>query len=146
MTATHHLVRIYHDESCFHSNEDHAWQWAEEGRLTIKPKGKGRGLMVSDFIKAYNAFLALSVEEASHAPHLQCQAREILKCSANQEGYWNNLFMDQAEIATRIAEQKYAADRYYIVWLFDQSSGHCAYEDDALNVQNMSISPGGIQP
>ena len=36
LTATRKLVLIYHDESCFHSNEDQGWQWAEEGRLMNK--------------------------------------------------------------------------------------------------------------
>jgi len=27
------------------------------------------------------------------------------------------------------------------LWLFDQSSGHCAYRDDALNVNKMNVKP-----
>ena len=52
-----HLVMIYHDESIFHSNEDQGWAWAEKWGQQIKPKGKGRGIMISDFIEEYNGYL-----------------------------------------------------------------------------------------
>ena len=35
---------------------------------------------------------------------------------------------------------------FFIVWLFDQSSGHCAYDEDALNVLQMNLIPEGKQP
>ena len=38
------------------------------------------------------------------------------------------------------------SDRYTKVWLFDQSSGHCAFREDALNVKRMNVGPGGAQP
>ena len=31
-------------------------------------------------------------------------------------------------------------------WFFDQSSGHTAYADDALNAKRMNVKPGGVQP
>ena len=31
------------------------------------------------------------------------------------------------------------------MWLFDQSSDHCAFREDALNVSKMNVSPGGAQ-
>lgn len=33
-----------------------------------------------------------------------------------------------------------------LVWLFDQSSGHCAYKADALNVNKINVKPNGAQP
>ena len=41
---------------------------------------------------------------------------------------------------------KYPAEDYNVVWLFDQSSGHCAYSDDVLNVNKMNAGPAGKQP
>ena len=57
------LVLIYHDESIFHSNDGQGWLWAEEGKQPIRPKGQGRGIMISDFIDEYNGYLALSDQE-----------------------------------------------------------------------------------
>ena len=35
--------------------------------MKMKPKGKGSGIMVSDFIDEYNGLLALNDEEYEHA-------------------------------------------------------------------------------
>ena len=32
------------------------------------------------------------------------------------------------------------------VYMYDQSSGHCAFREDALNVRRMNVGPGGAQP
>ena len=45
-----------------------------------------------------------------------------------------------------IAEAKYPKESHTLVWLFDQSSGHCAFTKDALNVKQMNVRPGGVQP
>jgi len=54
--AEKRLVLLYHDESSFHSNEGRTWQWTEKDKLSLHPKGQGRGLMVSDFIDEYCGF------------------------------------------------------------------------------------------
>ena len=149
-TAQRKLVLICHDESIFHSNEDQGWQWAEPGKLAIKPKGKGRGLMVSDFVDEHCGFLCLSSEERERALQLNSQhpisARVILKYGAELEGYWNSdMFMQQVKKACTIAEFKYPRETHSLVWLFDQSSGHSAYPADALNIHKMNIKPGGKQ-
>ena len=54
---------MMNDESTFHSNEDQGWVWAEQWSQQIKPKGQGRGIMVSDFIDEYNGYLQLTDEE-----------------------------------------------------------------------------------
>ena len=104
--------------------------------------------MVSDFIDEHDDFLALTPDEAAKLPHLsRHKVRKILKYGAEQEGYWNsNRFMEQVKIVADIATHKYPVDKLSIVWLFDQSSGHCAYEDSALNLRRMNVNPGGKQP
>ena len=72
------LVLIYHDESTFHSNDGQGWLWAEAGKQPIRPKGQGRGIMISDFIDEYNGFLALSDQEYEEA-------------RANHTGLWKML-------------------------------------------------------
>ena len=56
-------VVFCHDESTFQSNEDQTLQWRLKGSKMMKPKGKGAGIMVSDFINEHHGFLALSDEE-----------------------------------------------------------------------------------
>ena len=132
----------------FHSNDDQGWVWAEKWSQKLKPKGQGRGLMVSDFIDEYSGYLKLSdaeYEEARpHHPNLWKKTRYILKYGEDNQGYWNSeTFMTQA---VTIAEIKYPRESNSIVFLFDQSSGHTAYDSDALQVTRMNVNPGGSQP
>ena len=57
------VVLLFHDESTFHSNEDQGWMWAEKGKQPIRPKGLGRGIMVSDFVDEFNGLLTLTEGE-----------------------------------------------------------------------------------
>lgn len=149
--AQKRLVLIYHDESSFHANESQSWQWAEEDKLALRPKSQGRGLMVSDFIDEHSGFLCLSSEEHELAklsqPNLPQTARILFKFGAQGDGYWNNEhFISQVETAIKIAEFKYPPSDNTLVFLFDQSSGHCAFANDALLAHKMNVSDGGKQP
>ena len=75
------------------------------------------------------------------------EARVLLEYGAECDGYWtSDKFMDNIEQATQIAEFKYLVDKHSIVWLFDHSSCHRAFADDALNTKHMNVKPGGRQP
>ena len=50
------------------------------------------------------------------------------------------------EKAITIANVKYPPSLYNKVWMFDLSSGHCAFKEDSLNVRRMNVNPGGAQP
>ena len=85
------LVLIFHDESTYHSNEDQGWMWAEKGNQPIRPKGLGKGLMVSDFVDKFNGLLSLTIEEFERGkleyPDLKQKARVMLKYGADVKGY-----------------------------------------------------------
>ena len=125
--------------------------WGEKGKTILKPKGQGRGIMVSDFIDEHNGFLALTDTEYEQGkemyPDLQQHARRLLKYGAEFEGYWNSeKFLVQVEAAIKITKVKYASDQYNVLWFFDHSSGHTAFAEDALNASRMNVRPGGKQP
>jgi len=58
----------------------------------------------------------------------------------------NELFIKQVKAALSIAEFKYRINQNTLLFLFDQSSGHCANTDDALIASKMNVSDGGKQP
>lgn len=125
--------------------------WVEEGRVPIRPKSQGRGLMVSDFVTEFDGLLQLSMEKQRRAaeadPSIQMCAREIIKFVAGSEGYWNNSrFLKQIEDAVKFAECKYPSTNFTEVCLFDQSSGYTAFGEDALNVSKINVGSGGAQP
>ena len=97
-------VVFFHDESTFSSNEDQSIMWGEKGQKMIKPKSKGAGIMVSDFIDELHGFLAFSDQEYEEAKY----AHEFLEYGESSEGYWNrDKFIRQMERAAIIAELKY---------------------------------------
>jgi hypothetical protein len=59
--------RAKNDESSFMSNKDQPTPWGMKGRKMMKPKSKGAGIIVSDFIHEHNGFLTLSDEEYQRA-------------------------------------------------------------------------------
>ena len=151
--ATKKLVLIYHDESSFHAQEGRSRGWTEKGKQPLLPKGRGRALMVSDFVDEHNGFLELSQAQHEEAkrkyndPNFPCYSREILEVGAEHEGYWtNDKFIEQLKKAVRIADFKYPEDQYTVVWIFDQSSNHRAFSEDALVASRMNLKPGGKQP
>ena len=43
----------------------------------------------------------------------------------------------------KIVKIKYPVEYYDVFLLFDQSSGHTAFAEDALNANKMNVKPGG---
>ena len=80
---------LFHDESTYHSNEDQGWMWAEKGNQPIRPKGLGRGIMVSDFVDEFNGLLSLTSDEFERGkveyPDLKQKARVLLKYGVEGE-------------------------------------------------------------
>ena len=60
-------VILFHDESTFQCNDDQPTFWGTKGMVAIKPKHKGAGITVSDFIDEINGYLKLSQEEYNRA-------------------------------------------------------------------------------
>lgn len=78
---------------------------------------------------------------------LHITAREQLEYGESSEGYWTNQrFMKQME-GVKLAETKYPMTEGYLhVWIFDHSSCHAAKVDNALDVSQVNVKPGGKQP
>ena len=145
-------IFIFHDESAYQANEDQVKYWGESGSNVIKPKSKGSGINVSDFIEEHDGFLQLSLEQYEQAkvtnPNIKLVARTLLEYGESREGYWtSDKFMKQVKEASEIAEFKYPREKgYKLVWLFDHSGCHTAMASDALVASRMNAGPGGKQP
>lgn len=144
-------VVFFHDETTFQSNEDQTLQWGLKGTKAMKPKSKGAGIMVSDFVDEHSGFLSLTDEEYERAkqvnPSSKKYARQFLEYGENKEGYWTrDKFVAQMKGAVEMAELKYPKEEgWRHVWVFDHSSCHAAMADDALDASKMNVNPGGKQ-
>ena len=107
--------------------------------------------MVSDFIDQHNGYLRLTDTEFAVGktadPQMVQMARALLEYGAEHEGYWTSeKFMANVKNAAKIANHKHSASSYTVCWIFDQSSRHKAFAEDALNAKRMNVRPGGAQP
>ena len=69
----------------------------------------------------------------------------MLGCGS--DGYLTNArFLQQMEKAMKIGDIKYPSDKFSKVWIFDQSNGHHAFSEDALNVHKRNVGPRCAQP
>ena len=74
-------------------------------------------------------------------------ARELHFFGNQADGYFtSDKFCLQVAKAALIADFKYPADKYDVVWVFDQAKIHLVYDDDALVASQMNVNPGGSQP
>lgn len=114
----------------------------------MKPKSKGAGIMVSDFVDEHNGFLALTEEEHSCAkqkyPTIKRYACVYLEYGEYCEGYCNrDQMMKQMDKAVAIAEVKHPkSDGWQHVWVFDHRNCHNVMADDALDALNVNVNPG----
>ena len=144
-------VVFFHDESNFQSNEDQSLQWGLKGSKMMKPKSKGAGIMVSDFIDEHSSFLSLTDEEYERAKIMNPSAKKytgaFLEYGENREGYWTrDKFIQQIKQAVNMVEFKYPpVDGWRHVWVFNHSSCHAAMADDALDANKTNVNPGGKQ-
>ena len=102
----------FHDESTYNANDDQTTVWKDDTMQVIKPKGRGSGIMVSDFIEERDGYLAVSTSMhqamTEKDPTVPQSARVIVEYGKNRDGYWDNeQFMKQMEIAVKVAEMKY---------------------------------------
>ena len=144
-------IILFHDETTFQANEDQPTLWAEKGTSVMRPKSKGSGIMMSNFIDEKCGYLSLTQEEYEEAkkndPTIRKYARQQLEYGEAKEGYWtSDKFIAQIKQAVKIAEVKYPREKgFRIVWIFDHSSCHAAMPEDALDVSKMNVSSGGKQ-
>ena len=101
-------VIFFHDESIYHVNEDQPSFWGDSNTHVLKPKSKGAGIMVSDFVEEREDYLVLTFEQYDQAKlsdsHFPFQACQLLEYGDSKEGYWtSDRFMQQIERAVRIA-------------------------------------------
>ena len=125
-------IVIFHDESTFQAIDDQPTIWAEPGTVVMRPKSKGSGIMVSDFIEERGGYLHLTDEEFERAKQtnttIRKYGRQLLEYGEAREGYWTSeKFMRQIREAEKIAVTKFPRrDGWRLVWIFDQSSCHAA--------------------
>lgn len=145
------VIVITHDECTFSANNRIRKAWTSVGNTFLQPKGRGQGIMTSEFILPFGrlnlVFLTPEKKEevVMQSGLTETEAVEILKYGKNNEGYWNGakLHKQVVDKALPIAEALYPG--YLLLFLFDNATSHSVYANDALQVSNMNKGSGGKQ-
>lgn len=150
-TDRRRVIVITHNECTFSANDGKSHGWQRKRDTFLHPKGKGRGIMVSDFLLPFsrlNLFRLLEEEQDQLVERYGLSSKEaveILKYGKNNEGHWDGvkLVKQVKEKALPIAEALYPG--YSLLFLFDNTTSHSVYSTDALRMKNMSKGSGGKQ-
>ena len=81
-------IFITHDESSFNANDGPKRGWGPVDEQPLLKKGRGRTLMISDFICETIGVLRLSPEQQLQFPNIPPIARTMHNTGANFDGYW----------------------------------------------------------
>lgn len=139
------LILITHDESIFQSNDGQHQAWVHKGHHFIRPKGRGQGIMVSDFLLPWSRLSTQSLPSERREELKLPDYASILFEYGREAGHWEgkDLVRHLTEIAIPMAEAVYPG--YQFLFLFDNSSNHGLFASDALRASNMNLTPGGEQ-
>ena len=145
------IIIITYDECTFSSNDGPRFGWQKDGDTFLRPKSKGRGIMVSEFLLPFGRLNLFSLSTLGQKELIdsygltETEAVEIFEFGKNNQEYWTgaDLLKQVKEKALPIAQALYPG--YSLLFLFDNATSHSVYKSDALQVKNMEKGPGGKQ-
>lgn len=146
------IICITHDECTFSANDGRKFAWQMSGDTPLRPKRKGRGIMISDFLFPFGR---LRISHLSNEGQnlfqtatglAEREAVEIFEYGKNNDGYWDGpkLLKQVIEKAIPIADALYPG--YSLLFMFDNATSHAVYAKDALCTGGMNKGSGGNQP
>ena len=141
------IIMITYYESTFSANDSWRKIWTLDGHNILRPKGKGKGIMVSDFLLPWSRLNLLSLplqqQQELASSDIPLEAATYFEYGKMEEGYWTDEhLLEQIEAkALPIAEVLYP--RYELLFMFDNATSHAIYAKDELQVTHMNKRPGG---
>jgi len=148
------LVLVTHDETTFNANDGKRGVWLKDGKQPIRPKGRGKGTIVSGFSTLGGR---LRVPDSVHDNELLEESGWPLKDDGTpvrdamqfleygKDNYWAGDKMVDHTIQIAIPIFKFAFPDCEALFAFDNASHHCAFAEDALLASRMNRNPGGKQ-
>lgn len=134
------IIVIIHDECTFSANDGIQRAWTRIGDTFLQLKGRGQGIMTSEFLLAFGRLNLSSLSQSKRQKVikktglLDTKAVEIFEYGKNNDGYWDRakLYKQVIDKALPIAEALYPG--YFLFFLFDNATSHSVYAKDALQV------------
>lgn len=102
------LVKIItHDECTFSANDGVRQAWTKKGDTYLRPKGRGQGIMTSEFLLPFGRlnFLSLPLEKQAEVIEkwglTVTKAVEVFEYEKNNDGYWDGAKLHQPSCEQR---------------------------------------------
>lgn len=96
------LVKIItHDECTFSANDGVRQAWTKKGDTYLRPKGRGQGIMTSEFLLPFGRLNLLSLPLEKQAEVIEkwgltvTKAVEVFEYEKNKDGYWDGAKLHQ---------------------------------------------------
>ena len=124
------VVFVTHDKSTFYTNDGKDEVWTHEDESVIRKKGPGSSIMVSEFQCPCHGTMRIR----------GWTSRKLFKAGESRDGWWTSKDM-VAQLKDHVIglfESLHPDCR--AVFLFDNSSNHGAYSDDALVASRMTLN------
>ena len=144
-------VLVFQDESIFHTNEYRQREWLAGDQHAIWKKGNGRVVHVSDFISKTIGQIKLSEDQIAQQLTLPDNDRlpvfEARKITYPRKGFdtWWDLSQLINQLRHTIRVFNYTHPDQVAIFVWDRSSAHEGFAENALNVHNMNVNPGKKQ-
>ena len=149
------LVLVTHDESTFNTNDGKRRLWSKGGEQPLRPKGKGKGIMVSGFLTPGGILRVpdhVSDTELLTDPmwlrddNGKPVRKAIEYLEYGKDNYWTGEKMVEHTMRAAIPIFKHAFPNCEGLFAFDNASNHSAFAANALVAAKMNLMPGGKQP
>ena len=149
------LVLVTHDESTFNANDGKRKIWKEKGKSPLRPKGRGKGIMVSEFLTPVGRLRipdTVSDAELLHDSNwpLDTNQKPRRYCTElleyGKDNYWDGDKMTDQTINLAIRIFPYAYPGCQALFAFDNASNHACFAENALLARKMNLGVGGKQP
>ncbi|CAN0381205.1 unnamed protein product, partial [Ectocarpus fasciculatus] len=140
------LSLFFHDETTTKENDDgdHQWMSVKKG-AAMKVKGEGRAAHISDEVLEAVEVLKKAAADCAvlKTANDPWTTAVIMTVGKQHDGYWTSDRMcAQLPAAIAMFELTNGPHRKG-VFIFDNSTGHNAYDKDALLAHKINSAPGG---
>ncbi|KAG0771949.1 hypothetical protein G6F22_016081 [Rhizopus arrhizus] len=123
-------VFVTHDESTFYANDGKNDMWLADGENYIRKKGPGLSIMVSEFQCPCHGTMKIQ----------KWSSRKLFKAGTARDGWWTSKHMVEQLKEDAIGLFEALHPNCVAVFLFDNSSNHGAFADDALVASRMTLN------
>lgn len=145
------VIVITHDECTFSANDGKCRAWTREGESWLQPKGRGQGIMASEFLLPFGRLNLSSLSQEKRDEVItkteltMTEAVELFEYGKNYKRYWDGVKLHEQVISKALPVTEAFYPGYALLFLFDNTTSHLIYAKDALCTKDMNKGTGGQQ-